>query len=155
MKYKKTKSTELNDSLVLNVINQIIDLFPEFENKKKTIINKLTELKDGLVLNVINQIIDLFPEFENKKKTIINKLTNINNIEEPTYSDIIFDKIILNDIVYYKDRINYLWDANALIIGIYQNDTTYYLFDEINKLNKEIIDSYKNINESTNELLNN
>ena len=116
---------------------------------------KLAESNDGLVLNVINQIIDLFPEFENKKKTIINKLTNINEIEEPTYSDIVFDKIILNDNVYYKDRTNYLWDVNASIVGIYIDETTYYLFDEINELNKEIIDSYKNIIDSTNELFNN
>jgi hypothetical protein len=118
---------------------------------KKT---KSTESNDGLVLNVINQIIDLFPEFETKKKTIINKLTNMNNIEEPTYSDIIFDKIILNDNIYYKDRINYLWDANASIIGIYKDETTYYLFDEINKLKKDVIESFKYINDSTFELFN-
>ena len=116
---------------------------------------KLAELNDGLVLNVINQIIDLFPEFENKKKTIINKLTNVNELEEPTYSDIVFDKIILNDIVYYKDKTNYLWDADASVVGIYINETTSYLFDEINELNKELLDSYKSITDSTNKLFNN
>ena len=41
MKYKKNKIQETEEGLVINVVNQIIDMFPEFENKKDTIINKL------------------------------------------------------------------------------------------------------------------
>jgi hypothetical protein len=102
-------------------------------------------MNDEIVINVINQIIELFPEFENKKKTIINKLTNMNNMTEVTYSDIIFDKIVLNDTVYYKDKMNYLWNDNAILIGVYKDELTYYLFDEMNKLNDEIKDTYKKI----------
>ena len=46
MKHKKVKTFEMNDEIVINVINQIIELFPEFENKKKTIINKLTNMNE-------------------------------------------------------------------------------------------------------------
>jgi hypothetical protein len=105
----------------------------------------IIESSDGLVLNVINQIIEMFPEFQNKKKTIINKLTNINNIEKPIYSEIIFDKIIINDTVYYKDKINYIWNVSAKIIGIYIDNNTYYLFDDIIKLKNEIIETYYKI----------
>jgi len=108
--------------------------------------NKIHETEEGLVINVVNQIINMFPEFENKKDTIINKLTNVNNKEELVYSDIIFDKIILDDIIYYKDKINYLWDASAQIVGVYKDENTYYLFDEIHKLEHEINETKKYIN---------
>jgi hypothetical protein len=118
----------------------------------KTKKNKTIKTDDGLVINVVNQIITLFPELENKKDTIINKLTNTNNIDETQYSDIIFDKIILNDIIYYKDKTNYLWDANASIVGVYIDDNTYYLFNEINEIEKEINETMKYINDSIKEL---
>jgi len=115
---------------------------------------KSNESDNGMVLNIINQIIEMFPEFETKKKTIISKLINTKNTEDNVYSNLIFDRIILNNNVYYKDKINYLWDMNASIIGIYIDDTTYYLFDEINELRNEVIETFKNINGMTYDLFN-
>ena len=100
--------------------------------------NKHINPSDGLVINVINQIITMFPEFENKKETIINKLTNNEIIEEINHSELIFDKIILDNIVYYKDKNNYLWNTDANIIGIYTDEKKYFLFSDINKINDDI-----------------
>lgn len=110
--------------------------------------NKQMEQQDGMMLNVINQIITLFPELENKKDTIINKLTNNGIADEEIYTDLIFDKIILNNTTYYKDKINYLWTVDASVVGVYINDTTYYLFSDVDKLNDEIKETFNKINKN-------
>jgi hypothetical protein len=96
--------------------------------KKKRQIDELIQKTNEDIADIVNQIICLYPQLKDDKMLIINKLKNKEEKQINIDTELIFDKIILDNNIYYKDKNNYLWNSDASIVGIYDYDSVYYLF---------------------------
>ena len=103
MKHKKDSNKELNKE----------------SNKDKQVNMSST------IIDLVGQIVELYPELKKDKDIIIQKIINKQEPQNKTSAELIFDKIILDNIVYYKDKNGYLWNSNATIVGIYESETKY------------------------------
>jgi hypothetical protein len=106
--------------------------------KKKRQIDELIQKTNEDIADIVNQIICLYPQLKDDKMLIINKLKNKEEKQINIDTELIFDKIILDNNIYYKDKNNYLWNSDASIVGIYDYDSVYYLFSSVDELNKEL-----------------
>lgn len=63
------------------------------------------------------------------------KNTRIIVVQQKTYIEL--KEIIYNNIVYYKDKFNNIWDSNTKLIGIYETGKNkYHIFYEARNLYK-------------------
>lgn len=99
------------------------------------------------ISEIIDQIVDLYPQYtqlQKDKDVIMQKIANKQEITATKVTELIFDKIILENKTYYKDKQNFLWNADGEIVGIYESETTYNLFTEVKdldiKLNEKLFD---------------
>lgn len=116
------------------------------KDKTKTKKNE-TLIQPENISEIIDQIVDIYPQYaqlQKDKDVIMQKIANKREITTAKVTELIFDKIILENKTYYKDKQNFLWNADGEIVGIYESDTTYNLFTEITdldiKLNEKLFD---------------
>jgi hypothetical protein len=97
-------------------------------NKQKK--QQCSDKDSSSMTDIVDQIVEMYPEYKLNKETIIQKLSIKQESKKQINQELIFDKIILNNEVFYKDKNNYLWNSNAQIIGILESNAIYHLFSD-------------------------
>lgn len=116
------------------------------KNSKKEIKDNTAQTQQINILNdVVDQIIEMYPELQPDKETIIQKIINKQELGNKSTTELVFDKIILDEQEYYKDKNGFLWNADANIVGVWESDTTYYLFAQVKNLSALIKTDFDNI----------
>lgn len=91
------------------------------EDKIKDIIkNKLTENVDDNTMDLINKLYEIFPNLKVESNT--NNLVNKTNSDT---NEIVLEEFTHDNIIYYKDKHNGIWDSTCELVGIIHKDQVY------------------------------
>jgi hypothetical protein len=107
--------------------------------RKKNLIAKNVAIKERLV--VVDKILKMFPHLKKERAAIVD---NVLNNTKQKINSYILEKISFDDISCYRDLYGNVMDKNTNLIGIYEETDTHYiyhLFDDIAKINKNLITS--------------
>ena len=90
------------------------------ERIKDAIKNKLksNDKLDEKTTELINKLFEIFPDLKDepkKNKQIETVTPNINDDK----NEIVLEEITYNNILYYKDKHNGVWDTNTELVGVY------------------------------------
>jgi len=88
------------------------------EKIKDVIKNKLTENPDDNTMDLINKLYEIFPNL--KEEPNKNNITLTSNSNE-----IVLEEITHNNIIYYKDKHDGVWDSMAELVGIIHKGQVY------------------------------
>lgn len=94
------------------------------EDKIKNIIKNKLHSADNLdenTLDLINKLFEIFPKLKNDS---INK-NNLPKKNNPDTDEIVLEEFIHNNIVYYKDVHNGIWDNLSELVGIIYKGQAY------------------------------
>ncbi len=134
-------------------LKEIIELYPsEYEKIMIEICNKKIEelyrIKfeqeiSNTIDNILNKIFKLCPKLKKNKQEILNSIKNKpeEDTKNPTQfsnkKEIVVEGIKYNNKIYYIDQYNGLTDEKFNLVGIYSEDNTIMLFDEIKNIDND------------------
>ena len=101
-------------------------------------------ITDQEKIDLLDKIIEIAPEIKKKREII---LTHIIAPKNTGQTELVFEKIIINNMAYYKDKMKGLYDESYELVGLWtfmksKNDYEYYIFtNESDKIknNKQIV----------------
>lgn len=113
-------------------------------DKKTTesIVKKNISIKDKLM--AIDKIIEMYPNLKKDRDVIVSSV--LGKIEKKP-NTFVLEKILLDNISFYRDPEGNLVDSNINLIGVYAETDTefiYYLFDDVVGKTKKILSCMKN-----------
>jgi len=89
-------------------------------------------ITDQEKIDLLDKIIEIAPEIKKKREII---LTHIIAQKNTGQTELIFEKVIVNEIVYYKDKTKGLYNNNYELVGVWnfiksKDDYEYYIFEK-------------------------
>ncbi|ARF11782.1 hypothetical protein Klosneuvirus_2_218 [Klosneuvirus KNV1] len=91
------------------------------EKIKDVIKNKLTENLDDNTMDLINKLYEIFPNLKDES----NIKSNQTNKTISDTNEIVLEEIIHDNVTYYKDKRNGVWDSTAELVGIIYKEQVY------------------------------